>query len=104
MNSASGGGYGTVAKTLHWLVFVLVAAQFVVATAMPDIGRGTKPDTLIKRVADRQGHDRRYSIDMSKVESMGFRCATMSQSRPGRVLQRETLLREVVERNQGRLR
>ena len=35
-----------------------------------------KPDTLIKRVADRQGHDRRYSIDMSKVESVGFRCAT----------------------------
>ena len=35
-----------------------------------------KPDTLIKRVADRQGHDRRYSIDMSKVESMVFRCAT----------------------------
>ena len=35
-----------------------------------------KPDTLIKRVADRQGHDRRYSIDMSKVESMGFRCLT----------------------------
>jgi dTDP-glucose 4,6-dehydratase len=35
-----------------------------------------KPDSLIKRVADRQGHDRRYSIDMSKVESMGFRCAT----------------------------
>jgi dTDP-glucose 4,6-dehydratase len=35
-----------------------------------------KPDTLIKRVADRQGHDRRYSIDMGKVESMGFRCAT----------------------------
>jgi dTDP-glucose 4,6-dehydratase len=36
----------------------------------------SKPDSLIKRVADRQGHDRRYSIDMSKVESMGFRCAT----------------------------
>jgi dTDP-glucose 4,6-dehydratase len=35
-----------------------------------------KPESLIKRVADRQGHDRRYSIDMSKVESMGFRCAT----------------------------
>jgi dTDP-glucose 4,6-dehydratase len=35
-----------------------------------------KPDTLIKRVADRQGHDRRYSIDMSKLESLGFRCAT----------------------------
>jgi dTDP-glucose 4,6-dehydratase len=35
-----------------------------------------KPDSLIKRVADRQGHDRRYSIDMTKVESMGFRCQT----------------------------
>jgi len=39
--------YGRMAKTLHWLVFVLVAAQFGVAFAMPDIGRGTKPDTLI---------------------------------------------------------
>ncbi len=36
----------------------------------------SKPESLIKRVADRQGHDRRYSIDMSKVEGMGFRCAT----------------------------
>jgi dTDP-glucose 4,6-dehydratase len=35
-----------------------------------------KPDSLIRRVADRQGHDRRYSIDMSKVEALGFRCAT----------------------------
>jgi dTDP-glucose 4,6-dehydratase len=35
-----------------------------------------KPESLIKRVADRQGHDRRYSIDMSKVESLGFHCAT----------------------------
>jgi cytochrome b561 len=39
--------YGRMAKTLHWLVVVLVAAQFSVAFAMPDIGRGTKPDTLI---------------------------------------------------------
>jgi len=39
--------YGRTAKALHWLVFVLVAAQFIVAVAMPDIGRGTKPDTLI---------------------------------------------------------
>jgi cytochrome b561 len=39
--------YGRTAKALHWLVFVLVAAQFIVAIAMPDIGRGTKPDTLI---------------------------------------------------------
>jgi dTDP-glucose 4,6-dehydratase len=35
-----------------------------------------KPDTLIKRVADRQGHDRRYSIDMSKLNTLGFRCDT----------------------------
>jgi dTDP-glucose 4,6-dehydratase len=35
-----------------------------------------KPATLIKRVADRQGHDRRYSLDTSKLERMGFRCDT----------------------------
>jgi dTDP-glucose 4,6-dehydratase len=35
-----------------------------------------KPETLIKRVADRQGHDRRYSIDMDKLNAAGFRCET----------------------------
>ena len=35
-----------------------------------------KPESLIKRVADRQGHDRRYSIDMSKLNALGFRCQT----------------------------
>jgi cytochrome b561 len=40
-------GYGSVAKTLHWLVFALVLAQYVVALSMPDIGRGTVPGTLI---------------------------------------------------------
>jgi dTDP-glucose 4,6-dehydratase len=35
-----------------------------------------KPETLIKRVADRQGHDRRYSIDMGKLNALGFRCDT----------------------------
>jgi cytochrome b561 len=40
-------GYGATAKVLHWLVFALVAAQFIVAILMPDIGRGTKPGTLI---------------------------------------------------------
>jgi len=39
--------YGRTAKALHWLVFALVTAQFIVAIAMPEIGRGTKPDTLI---------------------------------------------------------
>ena len=38
--------------------------------------RTGKPDSLIKRVADRQGHDRRYSIDMTKLEALGFRCET----------------------------
>src|SRR4051812_14525021 len=32
-----------------------------------------KPESLIKRVADRQGHDRRYSIDTTKLESLGYR-------------------------------
>ena len=32
-----------------------------------------KPDSLIKPVADRQGHDRRYSLDTSKLEKMGFK-------------------------------
>jgi cytochrome b561 len=40
-------GYGAVAKALHWLVFGLVLAQYVVAILMPDIGRGTVPGTLI---------------------------------------------------------
>ncbi len=35
-----------------------------------------KPATLIKRVADRQGHDRRYSLDTTKLEKLGFRCDT----------------------------
>ena len=35
-----------------------------------------KPASLIKRVADRQGHDRRYSLDTSKMDALGFRCDT----------------------------
>src|SRR5688572_28105164 len=31
-----------------------------------------KPESLIKRVADRQGHDRRYSIDTTKLQGLGF--------------------------------
>ncbi|HSN69217.1 MAG TPA: dTDP-glucose 4,6-dehydratase [Thermoanaerobaculia bacterium] len=31
-----------------------------------------KPESLIKPVADRQGHDRRYSLDASKLEKLGF--------------------------------
>ncbi|HYR30247.1 MAG TPA: dTDP-glucose 4,6-dehydratase [Thermoanaerobaculia bacterium] len=35
-----------------------------------------KPESLIKRVQDRQGHDRRYSIDTTKLESLGFKLTT----------------------------
>jgi dTDP-glucose 4,6-dehydratase len=33
-----------------------------------------KPQSLIKQVADRQGHDRRYSLDTKKLEHHGFKC------------------------------
>jgi dTDP-glucose 4,6-dehydratase len=32
-----------------------------------------RPDSLIRHVADRQGHDRRYSLDTSKLEALGWR-------------------------------
>ncbi len=35
-----------------------------------------KPESLIVRVADRQGHDRRYSLDSSKLANLGFRIQT----------------------------
>jgi dTDP-glucose 4,6-dehydratase len=31
-----------------------------------------KPETLIQRVADRPGHDRRYSVDCAKVRQLGW--------------------------------
>jgi cytochrome b561 len=39
--------YGAVAKLTHWSMFVLVAAQFVVAWVMPPIEWGTQPEFLI---------------------------------------------------------
>lgn len=32
----------------------------------------SKPETLIKTVADRPGHDRRYSVDTTKLRSLGW--------------------------------
>jgi dTDP-glucose 4,6-dehydratase len=32
-----------------------------------------KPESLIKYVADRPGHDRRYSLDCTKIKSLGWR-------------------------------
>lgn len=40
-------GYGSPAKLLHWLIVLLVLAQFAVAILMPEIGRNIVPGTLI---------------------------------------------------------
>ena len=34
-----------------------------------------KPESLIQRVADRPGHDRRYALDCSKIQALGWRSA-----------------------------
>ncbi len=39
--------YGVVAKSTHWMMFALVAAQFTVAWCMPAIHRGTQPEFWI---------------------------------------------------------
>jgi cytochrome b561 len=41
------GGYGSIAKSFHWLVFALVLVQFVIAWTMPAMRRGVIPGTLI---------------------------------------------------------
>lgn len=35
-------GYGFVAKTLHWLIFALLVAQYTIGSIMPHIGRHTQ--------------------------------------------------------------
>jgi cytochrome b561 len=37
-------GYGTVAKILHWLIFVLLAVQYAIGSIMPHIGRRTQDE------------------------------------------------------------
>ena len=32
-----------------------------------------KSDSLIKKVADRPGHDRRYAVDTQKIEKLGWK-------------------------------
>ena len=39
--SDHGPGYGIVAKALHWLIFILLAAQYAIGSIMPHIGRKT---------------------------------------------------------------
>jgi cytochrome b561 len=45
--ATAAGGYDATAKWLHWLVFVLVLAQFLVSILMPAMRRGTVPGPLI---------------------------------------------------------
>jgi cytochrome b561 len=40
-------GYDSVAKFFHWLIVLLIAAQFVIGWTMPDIHKGTRPEGLI---------------------------------------------------------
>lgn len=40
-------GYSGTAKTLHWLILVLLIVQFIVGWSMPHIGRDTPVTTLI---------------------------------------------------------
>lgn len=42
-------GYSATAKTLHWLIVLLILAQFVVAFLMPGIGRDTVLEPIITR-------------------------------------------------------
>ncbi len=42
-------GYSATAKALHWLIMLIVLAQFVVALLMPHIGRNTELVPLIVR-------------------------------------------------------
>jgi cytochrome b561 len=39
--------YSGLAKVFHWVIVALVAAQFVIAWTMPEIGRGSRPEGLI---------------------------------------------------------
>lgn len=40
-----------------------------------------KPESLIRYVKDRPGHDRRYSMDISKIEALGFAPETDFETR-----------------------
>ncbi len=47
MTNAPSPGYGAVAKSLHWLVVILLVAQYIVGWTMPHVGRNTLPVGLI---------------------------------------------------------
>jgi len=41
MAVTNASGYGVIAKSLHWLLFLLLAAQYAIGSIMPHIGRHT---------------------------------------------------------------
>ena len=47
MIEKTGAGYTATAKTLHWLIVLLLIGQFIFAWTMPHIGRNTPVTTLI---------------------------------------------------------
>ena len=47
IEKAAGGSYSGAVKALHWLIVVLLIAQFIFAWTMPHIGRNTQVTTLI---------------------------------------------------------
>ncbi|HEY5280451.1 MAG TPA: cytochrome b [Pseudolabrys sp.] len=47
MIEKTGAGYAGTAKTLHWLIVVLLIVQFTIGWLMPDIKRDTPVTTLI---------------------------------------------------------
>ena len=49
MNGPSPQGYSATAKWLHWLIVLMVLAQFTIAILMPDVGRNHVPGVLLDR-------------------------------------------------------
>jgi cytochrome b561 len=46
-NVTSNDTYGLVAKTFHWLIVLLLAAQYLVGWLMPHIGRNTRAEGIV---------------------------------------------------------
>jgi cytochrome b561 len=45
--AAEGQSYGFVARSFHWILFGLIAAQYIVGSAMPHIGKDTTDEGLV---------------------------------------------------------
>ena len=58
--------YDGTAKSLHWLIVLLLTVQFVVAVLMPDIGPHTPPSALV---------DLHLSFGLLILVVMAVRCA-----------------------------